>query len=129
MRLEHANINVVDIEKTLAFLQLAVPELEVRGRGGDATRRWAHVGDDDSYLALAEWGEPTAGASRLNHLGLEVDGVAELRDRMLAAGFTETWNPEWHAFRSRVYITDADGLQWEFVEYHVDEPEKRNFYA
>jgi catechol 2,3-dioxygenase-like lactoylglutathione lyase family enzyme len=136
-RLEHANLSVRDVDGMLRFLRLAFTDFRVRGRGGDcAGHAWLHVGDDESYLALLKaTGEPEerfvpyAGKPGLNHLGFEVDDVAALRERLLAAGYRETTVPNAHPQRRRVYFEDAEGNDWEFVEYASSDPAARNDYA
>jgi catechol 2,3-dioxygenase-like lactoylglutathione lyase family enzyme len=131
-RLEHANLSVRDIDATLKFLQAAMPELRLRhdatgGRG----RRWVHVGTEDSYLALCEAVSDASappGSAGLEHLGFEVADVAAVRDRLIAAGYEESEPPVQHAYRTRIYFRDADGNEWEFVEYRSDVPAERNDY-
>jgi hypothetical protein len=55
VRLEHANLCVRDIEAMIRFLQTAFPEFRVRGEGmSNDGRRWAHVGTDETYIALSQ---------------------------------------------------------------------------
>jgi len=55
VRLEHANLSVRDMEATIHFLQTAFPEFRVRGEGmSNDGRRWAHVGTDETYIALSQ---------------------------------------------------------------------------
>jgi catechol 2,3-dioxygenase-like lactoylglutathione lyase family enzyme len=143
VRLDHANLSVRDLDAAIRFLVTAFPEFRVRGRGGDcAGWEWVHVGNDESYLALlrarppapasAEAADPFVpygGGPGLNHLGFEVDDVAALRERMLAAGYRETTTPNAHPHRRRVYFADAEGNDWEFVEYLSRDPAERNDYA
>src|SRR4051812_43999439 len=99
VRLDHANLIVRDIDETIRFLQTALPDFRVRGRGDG----WVHVGTNDAYLALneatrdgAEPWVPYDGAPGLNHLGFEVDDVDALRDRLRAAGYRDTTVPNAH---------------------------------
>ena len=51
--LEHLNLTVVDVDRTIRFLQTAMPQLQVRGGGtGEKCRRWVHVGIGATYLAI-----------------------------------------------------------------------------
>ena len=134
-RLEHANIFVRDIEASLEFLRCAFPDFVVRREGTHEGRRWMHVGNDDTYIALnqasaepAERWVPYAGKPGVNHLGYEVDDAKALRERMRAAGYRDSTVPNDHPFRKRVYFYDPDGNDWEFVEYLSDDPAKRNDY-
>ena len=99
-RLEHANLTVRDIDATVRFLRTAFPEFIVRGEGIQNGDRWLHVGSDDSYIALYESSE----------------------------GVSENGPPE-HPHRRRKYFFDADGIEWEFVEYASGDPAQRNDYS
>jgi catechol 2,3-dioxygenase-like lactoylglutathione lyase family enzyme len=137
VRLEHANLIVRDLEGTLRFLRAAFPEFRVRGEGRTwQGTRWVHVGTDESYLALSEatrepaerW-VPYAGKPGLNHLGFEVEDAEALRARLRAAGYADSTVPNAHPHRKRVYFHDAEGNDWEFVQYLSDDPALRNDYA
>jgi catechol 2,3-dioxygenase-like lactoylglutathione lyase family enzyme len=137
IRLEHANLQVRDIDATMRFVQTAFPDFQVRGEGKNwSGGRWVHLGNDGTYLALSEaplapaeaW-VPYSGKPGLNHLGFEVDDAAALRQRMLAAGYRDSTVPNEHPHRTRVYFHDSDGNDWEFVEYRSDDPAERNDYA
>jgi catechol 2,3-dioxygenase-like lactoylglutathione lyase family enzyme len=136
LRLDHANVSVRDIDGTITFLRTAFPDFRVRGGGtGPSGARWVHVGNDDVYLALneatkepAEQWQPYAGRPGLNHLGFEVDDVDALRERMAAAGYRDSTVPNSHPARKRVYFYDAEGNDWEFVEYLTDDVALRNDY-
>jgi catechol 2,3-dioxygenase-like lactoylglutathione lyase family enzyme len=136
IRLDHANLSVRDVDGAIRFLVTAFPDFRVRARGPDcAGHVWAHVGNDDVYLSLlestaapAEAFVPYSGAPGLNHLGFEVDDVEALRGRLAAAGYRETTVPNAHPHRRRVYFEDAEGNDWEFVEYRSSEPAERNDY-
>ncbi len=123
VRLEHANLAVRDLDAGIRFLRTAFPEFRVRAEGEwDAGLRWAHVGNDDAYVAFVEaaTGEPWTpytGRPGLNHLGFEVAD---------AAGYAESTVPNTHPYRTRVYFHDAEGNDWEFVEYRSADPAKRN---
>lgn len=136
IRLEHANLQVQDLEAMLRFVQTAFPEFTVRGEGVNGQgRRWLHVGIDSTYLALNQasqaatepW-QPYGKTPGLNHLGYEVSDVAALRERMVRAGYRDSTVPNQHPHRTRVYFYDPEGNDWEFVQYHSDQPEQRNDY-
>lgn len=136
IRLEHANLVVRDLDDAIAFLQTALPDFRIRGEGkGWNGARWVHVGNDQSYLALSEATQepaerwvPYAGKPGTNHLGFEVDDVEGIRTRLLAAGYQDSTVPNSHPHRQRVYFHDAEGNDWEFVQYRSDDPEDRNDY-
>ena len=135
-KLEHANLCVRDIDGMIRFLRTAFPEFRIRADKTDAHgSRWVHVGTDDAYLALSKadaqpqqpW-EPYSGLPGVNHLGFEVDNAEALRTRMLAAGYEESTVPNAHPFRRRVYFLDAEGNDWEFVQYLSADPAQRHDY-
>ncbi|MGY8689289.1 MAG: VOC family protein [Verrucomicrobiales bacterium] len=104
------------------------------GRG--SFDRWAHIGTDECYLALTATTAEKASADRpytaypgIQHLGWEVPDAEKIRERLLAAGLKESTVPNEHPHRKRVYFYDADGNDWEFVEYFSDNPSERNDYA
>lgn len=136
IRLEHANISVRDIDATIRFLTTALPELKIRADAGSGPARWVHLGTPDHYVALnqAEQGRaapftPYSGQPGINHLGWVVDDAQAVRQRLLAAGYRDSTYPNAHPHRSRVYFNDAEGNDWEFVEYHSEDPTQRNDYA
>jgi catechol 2,3-dioxygenase-like lactoylglutathione lyase family enzyme len=136
VKLEHANLCVRDIDGMIHFLRTAFPEFRIRADKMDAHgSRWVHVGTDDTYLALTGAGaqpsqpwEPYSGLPGVNHLGFEVDDAEALRTRMLAAGYEESTVPNRHPFRKRVYFLDAEGNDWEFVQYLSADPAQRHDY-
>jgi len=135
IRLEHANIIVRDVNAMVEFLMAAFPEFRVRREGLHEGRRWMHIGTDDTYIALnevsvepAEKWVPYSGKPGVNHLGYEVDDAEAVRERLTAAGFTDSTYPNNHPHRKRVYFYDRDGNDWEFVQYFSDDPSERNDY-
>ena len=121
----------------IRFLQTAFPEFNVRGEGRnrDGTR-WLHIGTNATYIALNEastaptqrW-TPYRGVPGLNHLGYEVDDVEIFRDRLRAAGYTDSTVPNVHPHRKRVYFYDDEGNDWEFVQYLSNDPTERHDYT
>ena len=137
IRLDHANLTVRDLAGAIRFLRTAFPDFRIRAEGLTWNgARWVHVGSDEVYLALSEarvepaepW-EPYVGRPGTNHLGFEVDDVETVRARLLAAGYVDSTVPNAHPHRRRVYFRDAEGNDWEFVEYASDLPAERNDYA
>lgn len=137
VRLDHANVSVRDIDRAIHFLQTAFPDFVVRGQGvAPSGARWVHLGSDEVYLALNEATDepdepwvPYSGKPGLNHLGFEVDDVDGLRDRLRAAGYLDTTVPNRHPARRRVYFNDAEGNDWEFVQYLTEDRSLRHDYA
>lgn len=137
-RLEHANMAVRDIDAMARFIQTAFPDFEVRGQGKDfeGIRRWMHIGNDETYIALVEAPQepetrraPYEMTPGFNHLGYEVSDAAALRQRMLAGGYRDSTVPNEHPHRTRVYFYDPEGNDWEFVEYHTEDRILRNDYS
>ena len=128
--LEHANLNVVDLEGLVRFLCTALPEFRVRheSTGPDGTR-WVHVGTDDYYVALNERPPDDSPDRGFNHLAWAVDDVASLRARLKGAGFQESGVAGEHPHRLRVYLHDPDGREWEFVQYLSAVASERHDYA
>ena len=137
VRLEHANLAVRDVDATIRFLQTAFPEFRVRREGKTSDGlRWVHVGTEETYLAINESSAEPAeawvaygGKPGLNHLGYEVDDVEDVRARLTAAGYRDSTVPNEHPHRKRVYFYDAEGNDWEFVQYLSDDPAERNDYG
>ena len=90
VRLEHANLQVRDLDATIRFLQTAFPDFRVRGEGPTLQgARWVHVGRDDVYLAL----KPQASRYReLMLFAIAIDGVTvdELHHQVRGAVFGRT---------------------------------------
>ena len=135
LRMEHANLTVRHYDEAVRFLTAAFPDFEIRRSGLNDGHRWMHIGTADTYIALNEatesardGREPYDGRPGVNHLGFEVDDAEGIRARLAAAGFKDSTYPNQHPHRNRVYFYDADGNDWEFVEYFSDDPNLRNDY-
>ena len=133
--LEHANITVNSINESIKFFTTAFPNFSIRGEGVFNGRRWVHLGNDDTYLALNEPIENNLKvkkdyvSSGINHIGFVVNDVSELANRLLHAGYVRDYPKQVERFRIRDYFADSDGNQFEFVEYLSEVPEERNLYA
>jgi catechol 2,3-dioxygenase-like lactoylglutathione lyase family enzyme len=136
IRLEHANISVKDIDGMIQFLRTAFPSFRIRR---DETEpdgsRWVHIGTDDAYIALDQATEdptedwtPYSGKPGVNHLGFEVDDTEAIRLRLKEAGYRDSTYPNAHPHRRRIYFYDAEGNDWEFVQYLSDSVTERNDY-
>ncbi|MFT7286874.1 MAG: catechol 2,3-dioxygenase-like lactoylglutathione lyase family enzyme [Halieaceae bacterium] len=135
IRMEHANLHVRHFDEALRFLKTAFPEFQVRSESISDGRRWMHIGTDETYIALHETElekspnlRPYNGKPGVNHIGYEVDDVDALAQRLAAAGFKDSTYPNNHPHRKRVYFYDADGNDWEFVQYFTDDAILRNDY-
>ncbi|MEL6869684.1 MAG: VOC family protein [Pseudomonadota bacterium] len=134
-RMEHANLHVRHFEDAVRFLRTAFPDFEIRHQSTLDGMRRMHIGTQDTYIALTETKasdapgkHPYDGMPGVNHLGYEVDDVDALRARLTAAGFRDSTYPNNHPHRKRVYFCDADGNDWEFVQYFTDDIALRNDY-
>jgi hypothetical protein len=131
--LEHNNITVRNLDETLRFLQTAMPEFEIRGRGTHNDRPWVHLGTQDTYIAINEAivesnCDTRYTATGFNHMGFVVDDVEVLAKRLLDAGYERNYPLTHDEFRYREYFNDRDGNEYEFVQYLSDKPEERNAY-
>ncbi len=138
MYLEHANITVEDIDEAIKFLQIAFPHFKIRGRDQSevdgVTRKWLHIGTEMTYVALEEVSSETEVIRRpyrdvgINHIGFVVDDVDIIARNLETAGYKKSIDVEPHPYRKRVYYYDGTGIEYEFIQYLSDEPEKRNDY-
>lgn len=121
MFLEHVNLTVSDLDRSIAFY-CDLLDLQVRWKGPiDAVRLGAHVGDDRCYLALFQ---ATAAGSvgrdylrpGLNHFGFVVDDLASTRARLAALGVAVHREDDYVPGR-RIYFFDPDGHEMELVQY------------
>ena len=132
--LEHANLTVGNLEEAVRFITTAVPEFCVRHRGVTDGKEWVHVGSDDTYLAFSQASErqqdvaPYEGIG-FNHAGIVVQDADAVAAALREAGYREGLQAEPHPHRKRVYFHDADGNEWEFVEYLTEDAALRNDYS
>ncbi|MDP6039712.1 MAG: VOC family protein [Candidatus Latescibacteria bacterium] len=137
-RLEHANITVESVDEGIRFLTTAFPDFKVRGDGrsenGEFKKHWLHVGNDQTYIALEEITPKTESGRRayrdvgFNHVGFVVNDLAEVIQRLQDVGYKTGDLAEEIDYRQRTYIFDENGVEWEFVQYLSEEPEKANVY-
>ncbi len=131
--LEHANITVNDLQETIKFFQTAFPHFKIRG-GGNQLREWVHFGDDDTYIAINQAKQSDLKVEKnydkigINHLGFVVQNVEEIANNLLNSGYKRDYPKEVEQFRIRDYFADADGNQYEFVQYLSDKPQEKNSY-
>jgi len=137
-RLEHANLTVPDIDAAIDFLVTLEPRFRVRHDSGTSGEyRWAHIGTDESYIALEEPHRPNPEAQLstrysdfgINHLGWVVESIDDVCARLEAKGFREGFQSEDHIFRKRRYYLDSAGFEWELVEYFTENTEEQTSYV
>ena len=133
--LEHVNMTSTDLDETIRFLLTAMPEFSIRGEGeGEKTRRWVHVGTEDSYLCIEDRGATEKGPHQpyvhpgLNHIGFVVNDASAIAKRLIEAGYSQGLTYLDHPHRHRYYFFDHDGNEYEFVQYLSNNPEERNKY-
>ncbi len=120
--LEHANITVNDLQEAIKFFQTAFPHFKIRG-GGNEIREWVHLGDDDTYIAINQAKQNDLKVDKnydrigINHLGFVVQDVEEIANNLLSNGYKRDYPKQVEQFRVRDYFADADGNQYEFVQY------------
>ena len=135
--LEHINLVVTDINKTLAFYQAAFPHWSVRG-GGESKwygkpRNWVHFGDEYQYIALNDDGvgdnrDLTGHQVGLAHFAFVTNDINGVISRLNKAGFSVDKQGAEDEYRDNVYFIDPNGYEVEFVQYHSDIPRERNRY-
>ena len=120
-KIEHVNVTVRDPERA-ARLMGELFGWQVRWQGpalnGGHT---IHVGSHDQYLALytprtALTDEDFAKGRPLNHVGVEVEDIAELEAKVIAAGLVPFNHGDYEPGR-RFYFLDPDGIEYEVVSY------------
>ena len=138
IRIEHINLVIKDMKKSLEFYRAAFPHWQVRAEGGYELRgqpkSWIHFGDDYQYLAFSDYGE---GENRdlegeqvgLAHFAFVVNDLDALMKRLSQAGFDVDKDGADEPFRKNIYYIDPDGFEVEFVEYLSDLPTERNLSA
>ncbi len=122
--LEHVNITVSDPQKTAAML-CGIFEWQVRWHGpSQMGGHTYHVGTPEQYLAVYSYdGKPVTqqtsnGLVRggLNHVGVLVENLDEIEQKVMAAGFTPFGHENYEPGR-RFYFNDADEIEYEVVSY------------
>lgn len=122
-KLEHTNLTVSDPDATAAWMG-DVFGWKIRWSGPAIDEGYSvHVGGPGDYLALYRpRSAPHAGESSygliggLNHLGVIVDDLDAAEARVKAAGFTPHNYADYEPGR-RFYFRDADGIEFELVQY------------
>ncbi|WP_440874372.1 VOC family protein [Thalassotalea sp. PLHSN55] len=137
IHLEHINLVVSDINKSLAFYQAAFPHWQVRG-GGEGQwygkpRNWLHFGDDYNYIAFNDDGvgenrDLTGHQVGLAHFAFVTDNIDAVIERLAHAGFEIAKDGAEDEYRKNIYFIDPAGYEVEFVQYLTDMPNKRNRY-
>ena len=125
-RLEHANITVENPDATAERLgDLFGWKVRWRGVPGEGIHGGytLHVGEQDSYLAVYAKGPDAARAGDtygtiggLNHIGVVVDDLDAVEERVVEMGYTPHSHADYEPGR-RFYFDDADGIEFEVISY------------
>lgn len=132
--LEHVNITVNNLKEAIKFFQIAFPHFKIRGSGNDL-REWVHLGDDETYiginqaLSMEHKVEKNYDRAGINHIGFVVPNVGEIADNLLKNNYRRSYPKQVEQFRIRDYFADADGNEYEFVQYLSEVPEEKNRYG
>ncbi|MBU2882455.1 VOC family protein [Psychrosphaera sp. B3R10] len=138
MKLEHLNLVVVSLEKSLAFYQAAFPHWVIRGEGQSTwygtPRNWLHFGDDYNYLTFNDGGSGENRDLKSNSVGMAhfafvTTNLQDVIDRLRLVGFELAKYSDADEYRKNAYFIDPDGYEVEFVEYLSDIPAQRNLYV
>ncbi|MBF9001544.1 MULTISPECIES: VOC family protein [Vibrio] len=130
---EHTNVTVKNIDEAIEFIQLALPDFKVRHQGENGYR-WAHIGTQDSYIALQEMTDKENSNRTpyndvgINHIGIVVDDALAVEQRLLDAGYRLNEINENSQYRKRVYFFDNSGIEWEFIQYFSADNALKNHY-
>lgn len=119
--IEHVNITVSQPERSARLLEdLFGWHVRWQGPARDGGRV-IHVGDESNYLAV--YAEPGESGNRgwekgapLNHVGIQVDDLDAVEQRVIAAGLVPFSHGNYEPGR-RFYFMDWDGIEFEIVSY------------
>lgn len=122
--LEHANLNVTNVEQSLRFYGTLLPGWTIRWRGTTSTGApWVHFGPpgegQPGYLSIYEDADakpaPADGVLRVQHLGFAHPDVDALVREAVMRGIEPTDRIEEGRHR-RAYFEDPDGHEVEIVQ-------------
>jgi catechol 2,3-dioxygenase-like lactoylglutathione lyase family enzyme len=120
-RIEHVNVTVRDPDRAAALMN-ALFGWQIRWSGASLNGgRTVHVGSGDHYLALYTPrdgldDEDFAKGQPLNHVGILVDDLDDVEQRVVAAGLRPFNHGDYEPGR-RFYFLDPDGTEYEVVSY------------
>jgi catechol 2,3-dioxygenase-like lactoylglutathione lyase family enzyme len=121
-KLEHVNISVTDPKRS-AELMRDLFGWRIRWEGEGMLGGYTiHVGNDDDYLAIytnddIAAADPTFEKSKpLNHVGIVVDDLDAVEEKVIAAGLEPFSHADYEPGR-RFYFFDWNGIEFEVVSY------------
>lgn len=119
-RIEHVNLTVSDLDRSIAlFEKLCGWKVRIRDQYG-VRGEFAHVGADDTYLALWADGGDYSGQQKgkpMNHVGIEVSDLDEAERVVLDAGLETFSHGKYEPGPRTFYFFDWDGIEFEVVSY------------
>ena len=121
MFLEHVNLTVSDLDRSIRFYGDAF-DFRVRWRGTTTGGTpAAHIGDDRCYVALFQAQHPGRAESDyvsvgVNHFGFVVEDLDAMRSKLESLGISPTEDQDYEPGR-RFYFKDHDGFEIELVQY------------
>jgi len=127
--IEHLNLTVSDPDRTARMLSDIFGWATRWDGWSQLGGRSVHVGEPEvgaTYLAIYGPQEPSVSTEDsystiggLNHVGVTVDDLAFVQQRVLDAGF-ETYSFGDYEPGQRFYFRDNDGIEFEVVSYATD---------
>lgn len=119
-RIEHVNLTVTDLDRSIDLFQ-KLCGWHVRVRDMHNVRgEFAHIGAQDTYLALWSDGQDYAGQQKgkpMNHVGIEVDDLDAAERIVLDAGLETFSHSQYDPGPRSFYFFDWDGIEFEVVSY------------
>lgn len=122
-KIEHVNVTVKDAKRTALLIETLFG-WPVRWQGPAQNGGYTiHIGDENQYLALYQpntaindQAGSEAAADALNHIGIVVDNLQALEQRVINAGY-KPFNHGDYEPGQRFYFYDADNIEYEIVSY------------
>ncbi|GAA6207728.1 hypothetical protein NBRC116601_10210 [Cognatishimia sp. WU-CL00825] len=123
MRLEHLNVTVADPKGTAALLQ-DLFDWQIRWEGTAKDNGYTvHIGEAETYLALYSPNKELnnkentySTLSGLNHIGVVVEDLAAVENRVINAGFKPHNHADYEPGQ-RFYFDGPEGIEFEVVSY------------
>ena len=119
-RIEHVNLTVSDLDRSIRlFEELMGWRTRIRDMHG-VRGEFAHVGAEDTYLALWADGADYSGQEKgkpMNHVGLQVRDLAAAEDVVKRHGLDPHTPSQYDPGPRSFYFFDWDGIEFEVVSY------------